>query len=208
MREGRTAEIVEELMETLKFDAAATGYLAMFSGPLGQRPWAHWTEFALTTPVQFYGGWPFLREAARRARRLTANIDTLIAVGTLTAYLFSAVQLRIAGGRTYFETAALIIAFISLGRYFEARARARAGNAIRSLLELGAKQARVLRDGTEVLIPAGDVIVGDLMRIRPGEKIPADGEVTDGASAVDESMLTGESVPVDKTAGSRWPARQ
>jgi cation-transporting ATPase V/Cu+-exporting ATPase len=182
--------------------ALVVGYLAMFSGPLGQRPWAHWTEFALTTPVQFYGGWPFLREGARRARRLTANMDTLIAVGTLTAYLFSAAELLSGGGQTYFETAALIIAFIILGRYFEARARLRAGNAIRSLLELGAKQARVLRDGNEVMIPAGDVVVGDLMRIRPGEKIPADGEVTDGASAVDESMLTGESVPAEKTAGS------
>jgi cation-transporting ATPase V/Cu+-exporting ATPase len=182
--------------------AAVVGYLAMFSGPLGQRPWAHWTEFALTTPVQFYGGWPFLREAAKRARSRAANMDTLIAVGTLTAYLFSAAQLRVPGGQTYFESAALIIAFISLGRYFEARAKLRAGSAIRSLLELGAKHARVLRDGAEVLIPAADVVAGDLMRIRPGEKIPADGEVVDGASAVDESMLTGESVPAEKAPGS------
>jgi len=182
--------------------AAVVGYLAMLSGSLGQRPWAHWTEFALTTVIQFYGGWPFLREAARRARRRAANMDTLIALGTLTAYLFSAVQLRIVGGQTYFESAALIIAFISLGRYFEARAKLRAGHAIRSLLELGARQARVLRDGAEVVIPAAEVAVGDLMRVRPGEKIPADGVVTDGASAVDESMLTGESVPAEKTPGA------
>jgi cation-transporting ATPase V/Cu+-exporting ATPase len=182
--------------------AAVTGYLAMFSGRTGDQPWAHWTEFALTTPVQLWGGWPFLHEAARRARRLTANMDTLITAGTLTAYLASVIALLAGRGPMYFETAALIIAFISLGRYFEARARLRAGNALRSLLELGAKQARVLRDSTEVMIPAADVVAGDLMRIRPGEKIPADGEVTDGASAVDESMLTGESVPVEKTPGS------
>jgi cation-transporting ATPase V len=181
--------------------AVATGYLAMFSGPAGDRPWAHWTEFALATPVQFWGGWPFLREAARRARSRAANMDTLITVGTLTAYLASVAGLLAGRGQVYFDTAALIIAFISLGRYFEARAKLRAGHAVRALLELGAKQARVLRDGGEVMIPAADV-VGDLMRIRPGEKIPADGEVVDGASAVDESMLTGESVPVDKTPGS------
>jgi cation-transporting ATPase V/Cu+-exporting ATPase len=181
--------------------ALVTGYLAMFSGPAGDRPWAHWTEFALATPVQFWGGWPFLREAARRARSRSANMDTLIAVGTLTAYLASVAGL-LAGGQVYFDTAALIIAFISLGRYFEARAKLRASHAIRALLELGAKRARVLRGGAEVMIPAADVVAGDLMRIRPGEKIPADGEVTDGASAVDESMLTGESVPVEKAPGS------
>ena len=182
--------------------ALAVGYLAMFSGSLGQRPQAHWAELALATPVQFWGGWPFLREAARRARGRAANMDTLISVGTLTAYLASVAGLLSGRGPVYFDTAALIIAFISLGRYFEARAKLRAGDAIRALLELGAKQARVLRDGAEVMIPAADVVVGDLVRIRPGEKVPADGEVTDGASAVDESMLTGEAVPVEKTPGS------
>jgi cation-transporting ATPase V len=182
--------------------ALAVGYLAMFSGGLGGRPWAHWTEFALATPVQFWGGWPFLREAVRRARGRAVNMDTLIAVGTLTAYVASVAALAAGRGPVYFDTAALIIAFISLGRYFEARAKLRAGDAIRALLELGAKQARVLRDGAEVMIPADRVVVGDLLRIRPGEKVPADGEVTGGASAVDESMLTGESVPVEKTPGS------
>jgi cation-transporting ATPase V len=182
--------------------ALVVGYLAMLSGPVGQQPWVHWVEFALTTPLQFYVGWPFLREAARRARRLTANMDTLIAIGTLAAYGFSTVQLLFFGGDMYFESAALIIAFLALGRYFEARAKRRAGNAIRALLELGAKQARVLRDGQEVMVPIEAVRIGDLMRVRPGEKIPTDGQVVDGASAVDESMLTGESVPVEKTVGS------
>ena len=159
--------------------------------------------FAVATLVQFGIGWPFLREAARRARRGTANMDTLIAVGTLAAYGFSVVQLLTGGMELYFETAILLIAFLTLGRYFEARARGRAGQAIRALLELGAKQARVLRDGAEVLVPVEQVTVGDLLRIRPGEKVPVDGEVLEGTSAVDESMLTGESVPVDKAPGDR-----
>ena len=159
--------------------------------------------FAVATLVQFWVGWPFLREAARRARRGSANMDTLIAVGTLAAYGFSVVQLLTGGMELYFETAILLIAFLILGRYFEARARGRAGQAIRALLELGAKQARVLRDGAEVMVPVEQVTVGDLLRIRPGEKVPVDGEILAGASAVDESMLTGESVPVDKAPGDR-----
>jgi len=159
--------------------------------------------FAVATLVQFGIGWPFLREAARRARRGSANMDTLIAVGTLAAYGYSVAQLVIGGMELYFETAILLIAFLTLGRYFEARARGRAGQAIRALLELGAKQARVLRDGAEVMVPVEQVTVGDLLRIRPGEKVPVDGEVLAGASAVDESMLTGESVPVDKAPGDR-----
>jgi copper-transporting P-type ATPase V len=180
--------------------AMVVAWLAMFSGSWGDQSWARWTECAVATPVLFYGGWSFLRGAAIRARRATANMDTLIAVGTATAYLFSAIELFL-GGHLYFEAVALIIAFIGSGRYLEARAKRRAGNALRSLLELGAKQARMVRDGSEILIPVNDVVVGDVLRIRPGEKIPTDSEVIDGASAVDESMLTGESVPVDKTVG-------
>ncbi|MGH3966487.1 MAG: heavy metal translocating P-type ATPase, partial [Pseudonocardiaceae bacterium] len=179
----------------------ATMVIAFWPAAMEQ-PWAPWAQLALATPVQFYAGWPFLLGAARRARRLTANMDTLIAIGTLTAYTFSLVELLRGQRELYFETAALLIAFLVLGRYFEVRAKRRAGTAIRALLELGAKQARVIRDGTEVLVPVEQVAVGDLMRIRPGEKIPTDGEVVAGASAVDESMLTGESVPVDKTVGS------
>jgi len=199
-------------------------------------PRARWAMFALTTPVQFGVGWPFLREAARRARRRTANMDTLIALGTLAAYGFSTFQLLTGGHELYFESAAVIIAFLVLGRYFEARAKGNAGQAIRALLELGAKDARVLRGGVEesagaedlrgegrastpeggdvrgeerggdlveVMVPVGEVVVGDLLRVRPGEKIPTDGEVVDGASAVDESLLTGESLPVEKAPGDR-----
>jgi cation-transporting ATPase V len=164
-----------------------------------------WRAAALVvaTLVEFVIGWPFLREAARRTRRRSANMDTLVAVGTLAAYGFSVWELAAGGMRVYFETAILLIAFLTLGRYLEARARGRAGQAIRALLELGAKQARLVRDGGEVMVGVEQVAVGDLVRVLPGEKIPVDGEVTAGASAVDESMLTGESVPVSKAPGDR-----
>jgi copper-transporting P-type ATPase V len=184
--------------------AAAFAVATMLLGPRAmESPVLRWAMLAVATPVQFWVGWPFLREAARRARHRTANMDTLIAMGTLAAYGFSVWQLATGGLDLYFETAVLLIAFLTLGRYLEARAKGRAGQAIRALLELGAKQARVLRDGTEVMVPVEQVAVGDLLRVRPGEKIPVDGAVVDGASAVDESMLTGESVPVDKTVGAR-----
>jgi copper-transporting P-type ATPase V len=179
----------------------ALSVVVLAIGGFMAQPWARWGAFALATAAQFWVGWPFLREAARRARRRTANMDTLIAMGTLAAYGFSVQQLLTGGMDLYFEATAVIIAFLVLGRYFEARAKGRAGQAIRALLELGARQARVLRDGEEVLVPVERVAVGDLLRVRPGEKIPTDGEVVAGASAVDESMLTGESVPVEKTAG-------
>jgi copper-transporting P-type ATPase V len=181
--------------------AVALVGLAMWPGGAMEQPWGRLTALVLATPVQFWVGWPFLREAARRARRRTANMDTLISMGTLAAYGFSLAQLVTGGMDLYFEASAVIITFLVLGRYFEARAKGRAGQAIRALLELGAKQARVLRDGHEVMVPIEQVAVGDLLRVRPGEKVPTDGEVVAGASAVDESMLTGESVPVDKSVG-------
>ncbi len=162
--------------------------------------WVRWTAFALTIPVQFVAGWPFLRTAAQRAAKLTANMDTLIALGTLAAFFYSAYEL-FAGGDLYFDTAALIIAFIILGRYFEARSKGRASSAIRRLLELGAKEARVVVDGEERMVPVAEVKLGDVVRVRPGEKIPVDGVVVAGSSAVDESMLSGESVPVEKQKG-------
>jgi copper-transporting P-type ATPase V len=181
--------------------AVALVALAMAPGGAMETSWGRLTALALATPVQFWVGWPFLREAARRARRGTANMDTLVAMGTLAAYGFSVGQLVTGGMDLYFEAAAVIIAFLVLGRYFEARAKGRAGQAIRALLELGAKEARVVRDGQELMVPVEQVAVGDLLKVRPGEKVPTDGEVVAGASAVDESMLTGESVPVEKAVG-------
>ena len=164
--------------------------------------WARWTAFALTIPVQFVAGWPFIRTAAERAVKFTASMDTLIAIGTLAAFFFSTYEL-FAGGDLYFDTAALIIAFIILGRYFEARAKGKTSSAIRKLLELGAKEARLVVGDEERMVPVEEVEVGDLVRVKPGEKVPVDGEIVSGYSAVDEAMLTGESVPVEKKQGDR-----
>ena len=157
-------------------------------------------QLVLTIPVQFVAGWPFLRAAAARARHRTASMDTLVSLGTLTAFFYSTVEL-VVGGELYFETAALLIAFLATGRYFEARVKRQASRALRALLELGAKEATLLVDGEEVRVPVENVSPGDLVIVRPGEKIPVDGLVQAGDSAVDESMLTGESVPVDKAVG-------
>ncbi|MBS4728402.1 copper-translocating P-type ATPase [Mycobacterium sp. SM1] len=176
--------------------------VAVMAAPMffGAYPWAGWLAFAATVPVQFISGWPFLLGAAQQAREKTANMDTLIALGTLTAFAYSVYQLFV-GGPLFFDTAALIIAFVVLGRYFEARAHGKTREAISKLLEMGAKEACLLVDDQELLVPVDQVQVGDLVLVRPGEKIPVDGEVIDGRAAVDESMLTGESVPVEKTVG-------
>ncbi|BAN03503.1 copper-transporting ATPase CopA [Ilumatobacter coccineus YM16-304] len=168
-----------------------------------ENTWLRWLQFALAVPVQFYVGWPILVGAAQRARHLTANMDTLIAMGTLSAFVFSTYQLLTDGMELYFEAAVVILFFITLGRYLEARAKSRAGKALRALVELGAKEARLVRDGVEEMVPVDTVRVGDVVKVRPSEKVPVDGEVVDGASAVDESMLTGESLPVDKRVGDK-----
>jgi P-type Cu+ transporter len=162
-----------------------------------------WVALVLTTPVVFYAGIGFHRVALKSARHLTATMDTLISLGTLAAWLWSTIVL--VGGLhtdTYFEVAAVVTTLILLGRYLEARAKGRSSEAIRKLLELGAKEARVLRDGAEVLVPVDELAVGDLFVVRPGEKIATDGVVVEGESAIDESMLTGESVPVEVTVGA------
>jgi cation-transporting ATPase V/Cu+-exporting ATPase len=174
--------------------AAAIFVLSMTAMEAG---WARWTMFALAVPVQFVAGWPFLSVAGRLARHRAANMDTLIALGTLAAFGYSTWAL-VAGEELYFDTSAVIVAFLLLGRYLEARAKGRASQAIRALLAMGAREATVVKDGQEFVIPAEKVKVGDLVRVRPGEKIAADGVVVEGRAAVDESMLTGESVPVEK----------
>ncbi|HET9723636.1 MAG TPA: heavy metal translocating P-type ATPase [Actinomycetota bacterium] len=216
-------EHVDEAEEAARREERAWLRRLLVAWPLGlaamvvsmlwmDQAWARWTAFVLATPVQFYSGWPFLKGAAVRARSRTANMDTLIALGTMSAYLYSVWALLTSldelgtGMATdlpnlYFESAAIIIAFLSLGRWLEARAKGRASQAIKRLLEIGAKEARVLRGDKELKVPVDAVKVGWTVKVLPGEKIPVDGRVIEGAAAVDESMLTGESIPVEKTPG-------
>ncbi len=162
-----------------------------------------WVALALSAPVVLWAGWPFHRAALVNARHAAATMDTLVSVGTLAAFGWSTVVLLTGSSAdTYFEAGAVITTLILLGRYLEARAARRSGEAIRALLELGAKDARVLRDGVEVLVPIDELVVGDRFVVRPGEKIATDGVVAEGRSAIDQSMLTGEPVPVDVEPGA------
>ncbi|MDX2344995.1 MAG: heavy metal translocating P-type ATPase [Acidimicrobiia bacterium] len=166
----------------------------------GGATWPDLVIWLLVTPVVFVFGWQFHRTAFLRLRSGGANMDTLISMGTLAAYSYS-IWAFFAGEPVFFETAAWIITFILLGRFFEARSKGRASSAITRMLELGAKEARVLRDGTEVTVPIDQVTPGNHMVIRPGEKVPTDGTLLEGSSSFDESMLSGESKPVDKAPG-------
>ena len=172
-----------------------------------------WLQLVLATVVQFYAGWPFYRGAWKVARHRATDMNTLIAVGTSAAYFYSLAAIlypgffEAAGVTTegqlplYFDTSAAIITLILLGRFLEARARSHTSDAIKKLIGLQPRTARVVRDGAELDIAIEEVVRGDLVLVRPGEKIPVDGIVRDGRSAVDESMVTGEPIPVTKTAG-------
>jgi Cu+-exporting ATPase len=201
---ARADDPAAPLVRRLVAAAALTVPVALLSmvPPLQFDGW-EWAALALATPVVFYAGSGFHRAALRNARHLAASMDTLISLGTVAAWLWSAVVL-VAGleTETYFEVAAVVTTLILLGRYLEARAKGRSSEAIRKLLELGAKEARVLREGQEVLVPVSELRVGDLFVVRPGEKLATDGLVVEGESAVDQSLLTGESVPVEVAAGS------
>ncbi len=175
----------------------------------------HFLQFLCASPVFFLCGWPFIQGALKAARRFAASMDTLVTLGTGAAYAYSAwvtffPQQVAAMGQApvvYFDTTAMIITVILLGRWLEALSRGRASQAIRRLFALAPPQAAVLRDGQEVKIPLEDVAVGDLVVVRPGERLPVDGVVVEGASSVDESMLTGESLPVAKEPGAEvWGA--
>ncbi len=171
-------------------------------GMWAHQPWVNWLLFALATPVQFYVGWQYYLGAFKSLRNGSANMDVLIAMGSSVAYLYSvAVLVGLVDDHVYFETAAVIITLIRLGKYLEARAKGRTSEAIKKLIGLRAKTARVLRAGSEIEIPVDEVVVGDIVLVRPGEKIPVDGVVIEGRSSVDESMLTGESLPVEKSSG-------
>ncbi len=172
---------------------------------------SHWLMLVLTLPVQFWVGSKFYNGLRLLYKYRTADMNTLIAIGTLAAFVYSAAvtifpQFFSKGGivpKTYFDTSAIIITLILLGRYLELLAKGKASEAIKKLMKLSAKTARVEKDGKEVELPIEDVRVGDIIIVRPGEKIPVDGEVLDGFSEIDESMVTGESMPVQKKAGDR-----
>ena len=160
-----------------------------------------WLQFALATPVQFISGAAFYRGAYRSLKGGSANMDVLVALGTSAAYVYSLVNTVTGRGQLYYETSAILITLVILGKLLEALAKGRASEAMKKLLNLAAKTARVVRDGRELEIAVDDVLAGDEVLVRPGEKIPVDGEVLEGLSAVDESMLTGESIPADKRPG-------
>jgi P-type Cu+ transporter len=171
--------------------------------PLQFAGW-EWVALALATPVVLWSGFRFHRAAALNLRHGAATMDTLISLGTLAALSWSLVALLFfSDPETYFEVGAVTTTLVLLGRYFEARARRRSGAAIRALLELGAKEARLLRDGREFLVPVDELRVGDRFVVRPGEKVATDGVVEEGTSAVDQSMLTGEPLPVEVGPGSQ-----
>ena len=169
--------------------------------PLRFQGW-EWASLLLATPVVLWGGWPFHRAAFVNARHGAATMDTLISIGTLAAWSWSLVALGFDEGELYFEVASVVTVLILLGRYFEARAKRRAGAALKALLELGAKDVAVLGpDGEERRLPVDELHVGDLFVVRPGEKIATDGVVESGQSSLDTSRLTGESVPVEVGPG-------
>ncbi len=164
--------------------------------------WVNWLFLALATPVQFYVGSQYYVSGYKSLRNGSANMDVLVALGSSTAYFYSLpIVLGILPGHVYFETSAVIITLVKLGKYLEAKAKGGTSEAIKKLMGLRAKTARVIRDGQELEIPTDTVVVGDLVVTRPGEKIAVDGVVVEGRSAVDESMLTGESLPVEKGPG-------
>ena len=170
--------------------------------------WGNWLMFVLATPVQFYVGWDYYTGGFKALRNGAANMDVLVAMGSSAAFFYS-VPVTVAltlgstalGNHVYFETSAVIITLIKLGKLLEVRAKDQTGAAIKKLMGLQAKTARVVRNGAEIDLPIEQVVVGDVVIVRPGERIPVDGVIIEGNSAVDESMLTGESIPVDKGKG-------
>lgn len=166
-------------------------------------PWLNFLFWVLATPVQFYVGWQYYVNGYKSLRNGSANMDVLVALGTSAAYLYSIpITLGLIPGHVYFETSAMIITLVKLGKFFEAKAKGGASDAIRKLMDLRPRKAYIVRDGIEVEVSVDEVEIGDLVLVHPGEKIPVDGVVVEGHSSVDESMLTGESLPVEKSSGS------
>ncbi|HSJ57387.1 MAG TPA: heavy metal translocating P-type ATPase, partial [Anaerolineae bacterium] len=209
-RAAREAEIRDQ---TRKFWVGVAFTLPLFLLSMGRdfgllgmwahASWVNWLFLALATPVQFYVGWDYYVGGGKSLRAGSANMDVLVAMGSSAAYFYSLAVLLLPGlgGHVYFETSAAIITLIKLGKMLEARAKGRTSEAIKKLMGLRPKTARVVRDGQEVDVPIAAVMLGDVVLVRPGERLPVDGVVIEGHSAVDESMITGESLPVDKGPG-------
>ncbi len=174
-------------------------------GAWSHAAWVNWAFFLLATPVQFYTGSDYYRGAFQSLRNRTANMDVLVAMGSSVAYFYSLALMLVPGlgHHVYFETSAVIITLIKLGKMLEARTKGRTGAAIRKLMDLSPKMAVVVRDGVETEIPLAGVRVGDMVVVRPGQTVPVDGEVIEGQTSIDESMISGESIPVDKNPGDR-----
>ena len=215
---AEAARAPEERLTRLKLVVGAVLSVPVLLGSMSDVfPWApawlrsHWTLLVLATPVQFWVGGHFHRGFLHDLRYRSASMSTLVSIGTNAAYFFSLavtlwphafMGLTHAASMTYYDVSAVVITLVVLGRWLEARARGRTSDAIRRLMSLTPRMARVVRDGVDVDVATEAVQVGDLLRIRPGERIPVDGVVVDGLSTVDESMLTGESLPVEKTPGA------
>jgi Cu+-exporting ATPase len=199
------------LLRVIALVTLAAGVSLISWAPIPQLPWFTWGYwlFILTTPIQFIGGWSFYKGAYTALKSGRTNMDVLIALGTSTAYFFSVFVLffpgvlPVAQKDVYFEVSAVIIAFVLIGKFMEDYMRASTSAAVRKLMDLRPATARVIRDGQEDEIPAESVMVGEVVVVRPGEKIPTDGIVTEGHSSVDEKLVTGESVPVEKRPGDK-----
>ena len=171
-------------------------------GMRSAQPWFNWVMLGFALPVQFYVGWQYYVGAFKALRNRSANMDVLIVMGSSAAFFYSLpVTFGLLAGQVYYETAAVIITLIKLGKFLEARAKGRTSDAIKKMMGLRAKTARVIRDRVEIEVPVDDVRVGDIVIVKPGEKIAVDGVVIEGRSTIDESMLTGESLPIEKNPG-------
>jgi Cu+-exporting ATPase len=208
--QARQAEIAQQLRLLITglvftiplFLLAMANDFSLLPASMQNAAWLDWLMFVLATPVQFYVGWQYYVGSYKALRNGSANMDVLIAMGSSVAYFYSLpVLLGLIPGHTYFETAAVIITLIRLGKFLEARAKGRTSEAIKKLMGLRAKSAHVVRDGVEMEVAADEVRVSDIVLVRPGEKIPVDGVIIEGRTALDESMLTGESLPVEKGPG-------
>jgi Cu+-exporting ATPase len=207
-----TGVLALAIMRAAAFLFLATGATVMTWAPIPGVPWFTWGRwlFFIVTPVQFIGGWSFYRGAWSAIRTRSINMDFLVALGTSTAYLYSvvvvffpdALPVEVEERDVYFEVSAIIIAFVLLGKYMEEIMKKRSSAAVRKLMDLRPATARVIREGVELEIAAESIMAGEEVVVRPGERVPTDGVVLDGSSSVDESMLTGESMPVEKTAGA------